>query len=152
VLERRELRDWQSEQPVLCIGARTALDEAVAIMLAQLCSAHGLAARVEGPKALATANIFRLDSAGTALVCLSYVGNDSPAHMRFAVRRLRRKLPQARIMVGAWGQNEERAIQMAEACKSDLFGTSLRQAIQMSVMEAKARDAVGLVETVAAQG
>jgi predicted PurR-regulated permease PerM len=153
VLERGELAPgWQSEQPVLCIGARTALDEAVAIMLAQLCSAHGLTARVEGPAALATANVFRLDTAATALVCLSYLDANSPAHMRFAVRRVRRKLPQARVMVGAWSLHEERAAQMAEVSNADLFATSLRQAIQMCVMKAKASDAVGLVETVTAQG
>jgi predicted PurR-regulated permease PerM len=152
VLEKAELAPaWQSEQPVLCIAGRTALDEAVAIMLAQLCNAHGLAARVEGPEALLTANIFRLDSAGIALVCLSYLAAESPAHLRFAVRRLRRKLPQARIMVGCWGQDAERAREIGEAVKADLFVTSLRQAIQMCVMEAKLPDAVSVAETSTAQ-
>jgi predicted PurR-regulated permease PerM len=148
VLEKAELAPgWQSEQPVLCIGGRTALDEAIAIMLAQLCNAHGLAARVEAPEALLTANIFRLDTAGIALVCLSYLAADSPAHLRFAIRRLRRKLPLARIMVGLWGQDAERAREICEAVKADLFVTSLRQAIQIYVMEAKRGDAVSVAET-----
>jgi predicted PurR-regulated permease PerM len=148
VLEKTELAPgWQSEQPVLCIGGRTALDEAIAIMLAQLCTAHGLAARVEAPEAMLTANIFRLDTAGIALVCLSYLAADSPAHLRFAIRRLRRKLPLARIMVGLWGQDAERAREICEAVKADLFVTSLRQAIQICVMEAKREDAVSVAET-----
>jgi hypothetical protein len=148
VLEKTELAPgWESEQPVLCIGGRTALDEAIAIMLAQLCNAHGLAARVEAPEALLTANIFRLDTAGIALVCLSYLAADSPAHLRFAIRRLRRKLPLARIMVGLWGQDAERAREISEAVKADLFVTSLRQAVQICVMEAKREDAVSVAET-----
>jgi predicted PurR-regulated permease PerM len=152
VLEKADLAPgWQSEQPVLCIAGRTALDEAVAIMLAQLCNAHGTAARVEAPEVLLTANIFRLDTAGVALVCLSYLAADGPAHLRFAVRRLRRKLPQARIMVGCWGQEAERAREIGEAVKADLFATSLRQAIQMCVMEARREDAVSVEKTSTAQ-
>ena len=40
--------DWQGEHPVLCVAGRSLIDEAAAIMLAQLSTAHGLAARVEG--------------------------------------------------------------------------------------------------------
>jgi hypothetical protein len=49
VLAEAELApEWRSGQPVLCLGGRTALDEAAAILLAQLSTAHELAARVEG--------------------------------------------------------------------------------------------------------
>jgi predicted PurR-regulated permease PerM len=151
VLEKAELAPgWQGEQPVLCIAGRTALDEAAAIMLAQLCNDHGVIARVEGPEVLLTANIFRLDAAGIALVCLSYLSADSPAHLRFAVRRLRRKLPQARIMVGCWGQDAEHAHQIGEAVKADLFATSFREAIQMCVMEARREDTVSSASVVSA--
>ena len=103
VLQKADLAaEWSGETAVLCIAGRTVLDEAAAIMFAQLCKAHGLSARVEGPHALSTANIFRLQTTGVALVCLCYVAATNPAHMRYAVRRLRRKLPQARIMVACW--------------------------------------------------
>jgi hypothetical protein len=152
VLEKAELKiGWQSDHPILCIGSRTPLDEAAAIMLAQLCGAHGLAARVEAPQALSTANIFKLDAAGTALVCLSYLAAESPAHMRFAIRRLRRKLPYARILVGAWGQDVEHARRISEAVRADWFVTSLREAVRLSVMEAKADEDVVLGDQIAAQ-
>ena len=85
--------EWQGEHPVLCVAGRSLIDEAAAIMLAQLSTAHGLAARVEGAEALSTTNVFRLDTTGVAIVCLVYLDASGPAHMRYAVRRLRRKLP-----------------------------------------------------------
>jgi hypothetical protein len=65
------------------------------MLLAQLSMAHGLAARVEGAAALSTTNVFRLDTTGVAIVCLVYLDAAGPAHMRYSVRRLRRKLPSA---------------------------------------------------------
>jgi hypothetical protein len=37
------------------------------------------------------------------LVCLSLVSTTSPARARYLVRRLRRRAPGARILVGFWG-------------------------------------------------
>ena len=103
VLRKEDLPpEWQGEHPVLCVAGRSLLDEAAAIMLGQLSTAHGLAARVETADALSTANIFRLETAGVAIVCLVYMDAASPAHMRYSVRRLRRKLPEATIILGCW--------------------------------------------------
>src|ERR1700726_38822 len=95
---------WQGESPVLCMAGRTPLDEAAAVLFAQLSNAHGLAARVQSADALSTTNIVRLETAGVAIVCLSYLDASSPAHMRYSVRRLRRKLPKAIIMLGCWAE------------------------------------------------
>jgi predicted PurR-regulated permease PerM len=139
VLDKSDLApEWAGAQPVLCIAGRTQLDEAAAIMFAQLCKVHGLAARVEGPEALSTANIFRLEATGVALVCLSYLGVTNPAHMRYAVRRLRRKLPLARIMVGCWVEDAAAAEQFQEIAKADFVARSLREATRISVSLARA--------------
>lgn len=91
VLRKEDLpAGWQGEHPVLCVAGRNPIDEAAAIMLAQLTGAHGLSARVEAAEALSTANIFRLETTGVAIVCLVYMDASSPAHMRYSVRRLRR--------------------------------------------------------------
>jgi hypothetical protein len=103
VLQTEQLTpEWQTDRPVLCVAGRGPLDEAAAIMLAQLLEKHGLAARVEGADAIATANIFRLETKGVMMVFLSYLDAGSPAHMRYTVRRLRRKLPGAQIVLGCW--------------------------------------------------
>jgi len=138
VLERDELaQDWQSEAPVLCIAGRTGLDEAAAAMLAQLLSKHGLAARVEGPDALSTANIFRLQTKGIAMTCVSFMNHRSAAQMRYTIRRLRRKLPDAPIVLGCW--TEENVSALAETIKADAVAVTLREAVKLCVE--RARDA-----------
>ena len=138
VLKKSELAaEWQGEHPILCVAGRTPLDEAAAIMLAQLCNAHGLPARVEGAEALSTTNIFRLETAGVAIVCLSYLDAANPAHMRYAVRRLRRKLPNARIMLGCWVDDAERVASLQEATKADLTAVTLRDATRLCIEAAR---------------
>lgn len=128
--------EWRGDHPVLCIGGRSQLDEAAAVLFAQLCSAHGLTARVEGPEVLSTANIFRLETADVALICLCYLGTRNPAHMRYAVRRLRRTVPRAKIMVGCWTDDGGPAGQLREATNVDFFASSLREATRMCVASA----------------
>jgi predicted PurR-regulated permease PerM len=127
--------DWQGEHPVLCVAGRTLIDEAAAIMLAQLSTAHGLAARVEGPTALSTANIFRLDTTGVAVVCLVYVDGAGPAHMRYSVRRLRRKIPSATIIIGCCVKEIDSAALelLREGAKADLIATSLGEAVNLCI-------------------
>ena len=111
------------------------IDEAAAIMLGQLSTAHGLAARVEGAEALSTANIFRLETAGVAIVCLVYMDASSPAHMRYSVRRLRRKLPKATIILGCWMKDMDPATleQLREGAKADLAAASLGEAVKLCI-------------------
>jgi hypothetical protein len=140
VLQRDDISaEWQGQSPILCIAGRTALDEAAGIMFAQLCNAHGLNARVEGPGSLSTKNIFRLETDGIALVCLAYLNAANFGQMRYAVRRIRRKLPKARILVGLW--NGAEAIEGIEALRggsgADLFASSLREATRLCIESAR---------------
>jgi hypothetical protein len=126
---------WQGDHPVLCIAGRTSLDEAAGVMFADLCKAHGLGCRIEDPTALSTANIFRLDTEGVAMVCLCYLDATSPAHMRFAVRRLRAKLPRAIIMLGVWSGtlDEDAAEQLRDAAKADSARATLHAALEACI-------------------
>lgn len=136
ILRKEELPvEWQGDSPVLCVAGRTALDEAAAIMFAQLCNVHGLRARVEGPESLSTNNIFRLESEGVVLVCISYLNAANPAQIRYAVRRLRRKFARARIMVGLWsGMNTgQRNETIMENSKPDMLALTLREATRLSI-------------------
>lgn len=139
VLQRDKLPlEWRGDNPVLCIAGRTALDEAAGVMFAQLCTVHGLHARVKGPEALSTSNIFQLETAGVAIVCLSYLNAANPAQIRYAVRRLRRKLPSARIMVGLWTgvEADEKTAAILESSKADLLASTLREATRLSIESA----------------
>lgn len=140
ILKRNDLPvEWQGDYPVLCIAGRTALDEAAGIMFAQLCNGHGLQTRVEGPDALSTSNIFRLQTEGVSMVCLSYLNASNPAQVRYAVRRLRRKLPRARILVGLWSGtgDSQRAISVKESSKADVLASTLREATRVCIEAAR---------------
>src|SRR5450432_2614629 len=125
--------NWQGEAPVLCMAGRTPLDEAAAALFAQLSNAHGLAARVQPADALSTANIVRLETAGVAMVCLSYLDASSPAHMRYSVRRLRRRLPGATIMLGCWAEDidKESLEALRDTAKADMVAGSLSEAMMI---------------------
>jgi predicted PurR-regulated permease PerM len=136
VLSKEDLPpEWQGEHPVLCVAGRSLIDEAAAIMLAQLSTAHGLAARVEAAEALSTANVFRLETTGVAIVCLVYLDASGPAHMRYSVRRLRRKLPKATIILGCWVKDVEPAALelLREGAKADLAAASLGEAVKLCI-------------------
>jgi predicted PurR-regulated permease PerM len=133
---------WQGEHPVLCVGGRSLIDEAAAIMLAQLSTAHGLSARVEGAEALSTANVFRLETTGVAIVCLVYLDASGPAHMRYSVRRLRRKLPKATIILGCWVKDiDPAALELVrEGAKADLAAASLGDAVRLCIEATGVKD------------
>jgi predicted PurR-regulated permease PerM len=144
VLSKESLpADWQGEHPVLCMAGRGLIDEAAAIMLAQLSTAHGLAARIEGAEALSTTNVFRLDTTGVAVVCLVYLDSSGPAHMRYSVRRLRRKLPKAIIILGCWIRDIDPAALEAlrENAKADLVAASLGDAVKLCIEATGVTDA-----------
>jgi predicted PurR-regulated permease PerM len=127
--------EWQGERPILCVAGRSLIDEAAAIMLGQLTAAHGLEARIEGPEALSSSNVFRLDTAGVAIVCLVYMDASAPAHMRYSVRRLRRKLPKATIVLGCLIRDIDPATleQLRESAKADLVASSLGEAVKKCI-------------------
>jgi predicted PurR-regulated permease PerM len=130
--------EWRGEIPVRCIAGRSALDEAAAIMLAQLLVKHGLGARVEGAETLTTANSLRGDgSPGVTMVCLSYVDSSSPAHIRYSIRRVRRKLPDVRLLVGCWMPDVD-VSSLGSTIKTDAVVTSLREAMKHCIEVASA--------------
>jgi predicted PurR-regulated permease PerM len=136
ILNKEDLpKEWQGEYPVLCVAGRSLIDEAAAIMLGQLSTSHGIAARVEAAEALSNANIFRLETTGVAIVCLIYMDASSPAHMRYSVRRLRRKLPKATIILGCWIKDmEPEALEkLRDGAKADLAAASVGEALKLCI-------------------
>jgi len=127
---------WHGETPVLCIAGRIGLDEAAASMLAQMLSKHGIGARVEGANALSRANIFQLETRGIEMACVSFLHTSSIAHMRFVVRRLRRKLPNARIILGCWMMEGDLET-LADAVKADGLAVTLRDATSLCLDQAR---------------
>ncbi|NPU11276.1 AI-2E family transporter [Bradyrhizobium sp. 83012] len=142
VLSKESLADgWRSEQPLLCVAGRTPIDEAAAVLLAQLLSAHGLGTKVSGAEALSTANVIKLEPAGIAIACLVYLGHSGVAHMRYSVRRLKRRLPRARVMLVCCAADlDEQAVKaLQEATKAELVAASMGEAVKLCIDAAQAR-------------
>jgi predicted PurR-regulated permease PerM len=127
--------EWQGETPVLCIAGRSLIDESAAIMLGQLTAAHGLKARKEGAEALSTANVFRLQTAGISIICLVYMDASTPAHMRYSVRRLRRKFPKGIIMLACCTKEINDGIleSLRENARADVAAASLAEATRRCI-------------------
>jgi predicted PurR-regulated permease PerM len=126
---------WQTEKPVLCIPGGGPLDEAAAMMIAQLLERQGIGARVEHADALSMARILGWDAKGVALVCLCYVADASSAQIRYAIRRLRRKTPDIPILVALLGDADDIKDQDLLA-KTEFVQHSLRSTVDKIVATA----------------
>jgi predicted PurR-regulated permease PerM len=150
VLQPEDLpSEWQGETPVLCIAGKSIVDEAAAIMLSQLTATHGLKARTEGPEALSTTNVFRLQTAGISIICLVYMDASTPAHMRYSVRRLRRKFPQGIIVLACCTKeiDDSRLESLRENARADMAAASLAEATRRCIDAVRKPDLGARVET-----
>ncbi len=111
---------------VVCIAGRNELDETAALLLAHLLHLRGCAAQVFSADALTDGSaLFALKDA--AVVCLSLLSTSSPARARHLVRRVRRRAPQARLILGFWALQPEQ-LSIADAA-ADAVSTSLGDAV-----------------------
>jgi hypothetical protein len=120
----------ENEKPVLCIAGRSFLDEAAAALFAQILEQHGMGAKVGPAGALTAGRISSLSAEGVRLVCLSYFDADlSTAGARFAVRRLRRRLGEVKILAGFWLSGPGQANEFCAATKADFCATRFKEAL-----------------------
>jgi predicted PurR-regulated permease PerM len=96
--ETGTLRLWQAPRSILCIPGFSRLDEAAAIVLAQLLRRRGLGASAEQYDAMSVAKFFSLDLSGTEVVCICYADRPSSAKLHYVVRRLTKKTKSAYVM------------------------------------------------------
>jgi hypothetical protein len=102
--------DLDIAPPVLCVGSRSALDDAAAAMLIQVLEKRRIAAILQSFSATGAGRRLNLEAPASTLVCLSYFGASSkPAHVRYIIRRLKRLMPHARFVACFWMLAEERA-------------------------------------------
>lgn len=98
---------WRTGKPVLCVPGVGELDEALALIVAQLVQRRGIGAHAEEAGALSMARIFSLDTNEAKLICLCYIETVTRTRIRYSVRRLRRKAPDAHILVSLMGETQE---------------------------------------------
>jgi predicted PurR-regulated permease PerM len=134
--------EWQAGTPVLCIPGLGPLDEAAALMVAQLLKRLGIGARVEHAEALSMARIGGWDTKGIALICLCYVGNPSSAQIRYAVRRIRRRTSETPTLIALLGDT----IDVANEDLSENKGISHSLRATVEKIFATARDVSKIAE------
>jgi hypothetical protein len=132
--------EW-SGTPILCVAGRGPFDEAAAMMLEALLVKHALGCRREADAAVSSSNIVNLNSTGVKIVCLSYLDlGSSPAHLRHSIRRIRKRIPGAALVVGLWGcedmADRERLPAIAPA---DGHVFSLREALRVCIHDCLGR-------------
>jgi len=139
VLAAAELAPSWRSKAVLCIAGRGSLDEASAAMLAQLLEMHGIGARVVSREAVSAANLDRLEVTGVQVACLCYLEPGTFGNARYLVRRLRRRLPKAKIIAGFWTLTAEQIEQRhaLTATGADLVLTLTQQVVEQVVGAAK---------------
>ncbi len=117
---------------VLCAGARDELDEAAAAALAQLLERQDLEVRLPPFRLLQSARLREADAGNPAIILLSDMNSGSLAYPRVLIRRLRRRLPKATIILGIWAfPPEERSRRdPVEATRADHIVTSFREAME----------------------
>lgn len=123
---------WRSPTAVMCVGGRRALDEDVAVMLAQLLNKHGLGAYAVPREELSRTRIASFEGKGALIVCISYLDIEGiPFQLRYMVRRIRSRLPDALIVAGYWGTDDLAIIdeQQRKSGGADHYVHSLREAV-----------------------
>lgn len=123
---------WKAEGAVMCIAGRGPLDEAASEMLAQLLTKHGLGSRLVPHEAVSRSTIYNLDMTGVQMVCISYLEiSGTPAHLRYLLRRLRKKAPKAPIVVGLWPAEDAvlKSESMRATLGADYYVSSMRDAV-----------------------
>lgn len=123
---------WQAEGAVLCIAGRGPLDDGAAAMLAQLLSKHGLGTRAVSHDEVSRSAIYNLDVQGVRMVCLCYLDiGGTPAHLRYLLRRLRGRIPDAPILVGLWRSDDPilKTESLRATLGADHYVSSLRDGV-----------------------
>jgi len=124
--------EWRSLHPVLCIGGRGPFDGVVVEIFAQLLQKHAIGTRLLSREAVSRALIGSLDTRGVAMVFIGYLERaGSPAELRYVVRRIRSRLPDATIVVGLWPEGDPilQDRDRQKAVGADHYVTSLRDAV-----------------------
>jgi predicted PurR-regulated permease PerM len=92
-------KEWKLPRSILCIPGSTRLDEAAALVLAQILQRRGYGAAAEKADALSISKFFSLDLSAASLICICYVDRPSSAKIHYAVRRLAKKAAGAPVML-----------------------------------------------------
>jgi len=117
---------------IVCVAGRNELDEAAASLLVHLLrSQHSVKIGEALPAEALAWDSLQSSLADAPVICLSLLSTNSPVRARYLVRRLCRRAPRARILVGFWRLSPgELAAAVATIARPDIVvAASLRDAV-----------------------
>lgn len=132
-------------QRVLCVAGRGPLDELASSILVQLLGKHDFDCRALPHEAVSRTGIDTLDATGIAAVCIFYLDIDGiPSHLRYLVRRVRQRAPDASIVVGLWpdGDTDNWSENLQSAIGADHYATSIRDMVSACLLSTPAAAAL----------
>ena len=121
---------------VACVAGRGPFDDVVSAMLAQVLAQRGVASRRIPHISVSRQMIAQLDLSAVKVITVSYLElGGAPAHLRYLIRRLRIRAPQAAVIAGLWPQGEAvlNQPQVQQVLGGDRYVASLREAIDASL-------------------
>lgn len=126
-LSKRPLNPGWKDRQVLCVGARGNLDDAAASILALLVERRGIEARALSWIDASAPNLARVDTAGIQMVCIVYLNENSVAHARYLIRRLRHRMPSISILVALLSLPSDQSAQVSarKATNADVVTSTL---------------------------
>ena len=113
-------------------------------MMAHLATAHSICGKDRACRRAVDGQCLpSLDSTGVAAVCLIYLDGASQSHMRYTIKRLRRKMPNGKIILCCWAEGiyRETLLQRRVDAKADFGAATPSEALTHCVREASAADA-----------
>ena len=144
-------------EPVLCVGARSRLDELAAAMLAQLLQRRGFPVARAAASTLERNDLPTVSGAAVKVVAICSLNASAVLQIRRIVRRLRPKLGGARIVAGLLNSppEEGRAAELTPETTADAMATRLSDALKqieaLSGPPAETAQAEPQLETTAVQ-
>jgi predicted PurR-regulated permease PerM len=120
------------ETAVVCVPGVGVFDEAIALILTQLLLRRGIASRAEPADALSGSRILDLKAKNLDLVCLCYVEEATPAQIRYTLRRLRRNVPDAHILVSLLGSGRKggNSAELPDGGNASVVTGTLRETVE----------------------
>jgi predicted PurR-regulated permease PerM len=107
--------EWKLPRSIVCIPGSTKLDEAAALVLAQILGSKGYGAAAEKADALSISKFFSLDLSAASLICICYVDRPSRAKIHYTVRRLTKKAAGTPVMIAFLGDEAVQTQSLEEA-------------------------------------
>jgi predicted PurR-regulated permease PerM len=120
-----------SEPRVLLLPAHGAADEIVALMLAQLLSARGIAAKHSSAGALASERLEAANDDKINIVCISTVSPNGGLHTRYLCKRFREQFPATKIVAAMLAASNAQSARSRElSAEADEIATTVGDAIK----------------------